>query len=134
MSTTQQPTNPAAVPTSPATPAAGVVISTRFDAELVAALDELGAAWKLDHSGTLRKLVRAAKASEKVRAAIDDADYKWSRVLPHAPKYKLMSPWAGLIGIVHHEFKKGDVLDRNLHPAELIAAIHERGARLQPLP
>ncbi len=133
MSATQQPTNPAAVPTSPATPA-GVVVSTRFDAELVAALDELGAAYKLDHSGTLRKLVRAVAKSPKVRAAIEDADFTWSRVLPHATKYKLRADWHGLIGIVEHTFKKGDVLDRNLHPSELIAAIHERGAILQPLP
>jgi hypothetical protein len=26
----------------------------------------------------------------------------------------LRADWRGLVGMVHHEFKKGDVLDRNL--------------------
>jgi hypothetical protein len=119
--------------TQPTNSAQSAVVSTRLLPEEMVLLDALAEHWGTDRSGALRKFLRTS-GSEKVRRAIEDADYVWQRVLPHATKYKLRSDWRGLIGIVEHSFKKGDVLSRDLHPPELIAALHERGAILQALP
>jgi hypothetical protein len=127
VSTPQPPSNAG---TSPAPTNVGF----RADEQDRAALDELCAQWKLNGSEVLRRLVRAAHRSERVRSAIEDADYTWSPTLPHATRYKLMSAWTGLIGIVHHSFKKGEILSRDLHGPELIQQLHERNAALQPLP
>ena len=62
-----------------------------------------------------------------------EVTYRWHANLPQAQRYRLVAPWQGLIGVVHYEFKRGAILSRDSHGVELLGALHERGAWLQPL-
>src|SRR4051812_21363596 len=61
-----------------------VVIAARVTSTEADVLDTLAARWKLDRSGTLRRLVLSAASDEAV-AAVEVAT--WPKELPHAMRY-----------------------------------------------
>jgi hypothetical protein len=102
-----------------------------------AAIDELGAAWKLNRSEVLRRLVRAAAKSEKVRQAVEHAAHEHR---PGAERYRVVR--GGVVGIkmgvgvvpVPTEFRAGQVIAVAHFPAGYIQRLIEHGILLEALP
>jgi hypothetical protein len=84
-----------------ASPAA-TTISFRAQAEDLAALDALCAYWQLDHSATIRRLLRLAALSPKVRHALDYAAELELGIPVPAKKWRVLRQWSGLIPNVGH--------------------------------
>jgi nitrite reductase/ring-hydroxylating ferredoxin subunit len=108
-------------------------VGFRADAGDEAALDAVCAHWQLNRSEALRRLVRLAAVSGKVRYAVDrEAEVHLGVPCP-ARKWQVVRSWHGLIAnLGHYDFRDGDVLDGRTTARDLIDALLARGL-VEPL-
>ena len=110
-----------------------VSTSVHLEPEVLQQLDQLAVRWRVSRSGAMRKLVKATVDSEHV-ARVEELTFIRQPVLPHARKYKFISPWKGMIGIDNLSFARGQVISRDGMLPELIQKLFQRGAQLEAVP
>lgn len=123
-------TLPSTLNAGPTRPA---IIGFRADAQDHAALVQLGQYWGLNATDVIRRLLRMAALSGKVRHSIDTAAQDLMGIPMPAKRYQLRSDWHGLIaGLGHYDFRCGDVIDGKVAARDLIDALLARDL-LEPL-
>jgi hypothetical protein len=107
--------------------------SVRLTAEQSARIDQAAERWGCTRSAVMGRLADAL-ADEEVMASVEQVTFQRQAQLPKARRFRLVAPWKGLIGITTYDFKRGDILSRDLHGAELLQKLYERHAALEALP
>lgn len=95
-------------------------------------MDEIAKRWGCTRSAAIGKLVDAI-ADEEVMAVVEEVTYRWLPSLPAARRFRLVRAFTSVIGVVVHDYARGQVFDRDTHGEKLIRKLYKRGAALVPI-